>query len=352
MSRFRTSLTSGIFNALYYSGAYRLVPDRFRGIGAVLMFHRVLPAIQARAFSPSRHLAIEAAYLEAVIGLLRDLEYDIVDLTEAHRRLLGGGGPRRFACLTFDDGYADTYQYAFPICRRLEAPMVVYLCTGLVNRDTVMWEPGLEAGLAGTDDFRFAFAGRDHAFACRDAAGKQRAFDAIRTLFRSTPLAQRRALADALSAALGVDIAAIGEASTLTWDSIGEMHASGLAEFGAHTVSHAKLNALEEAAAREEIQKSRCEVSDRLGATADHFAYPYGGPAAAGPREFALCEQLGFKTAVTTRHGLVQPQHRGHLHSLPRIPIDGHRQTLAPLRVMLSGASTALLNGFNPVVTD
>ena len=130
------------------------------------------------------------------------------------------------------------------------------------------------------------------------------------------------------------------------------MHTSGLVEFGAHTVSHHKLKTLGENAARDEIENSRCEIGDRLGTTIDHFAYPFGGRDAAGKREFALCKQLGLKTAVTTRHGLVQPQHRDHTFSLPRISVNGHRQKLAPLRVMLSGASTALVNGFDPVVTD
>lgn len=265
MLRFRQSLISGAFNVLYYSGACRLVPDRFRGIGVLFMFHRVLPAAKETNFNPNGHLAIDVPYFEAIISLLRDLEFDIVNLTEAHERLLGGNSARQFACLTFDDGYADNYQYAFPICRRLGVPMVVYLCTGFINRDSVMWAPGLEAGLANTVGVRFEFAGRVHAYEFADAAGKQRAFRTIGELFRSTPPSRQHALADVMSEAFGVDIRAIGDANTLTWDAIGEMDASGLVEFGAHTVSHLKLKTLTEEAARVEIVNSRREISDRLG---------------------------------------------------------------------------------------
>jgi peptidoglycan/xylan/chitin deacetylase (PgdA/CDA1 family) len=350
MGQLRNALTGGVLYALYCSGAYRLVPNRFRGIGALLVFHRVVPVGEKKDFNPNREMSIEATYFEAVIRLLHDLEFEIVNLSEARRRLLGAGSARRFACLTFDDGFADNYQHAFPICRRLGVPMVVYLCTGLINRESVNWGPGLEAGLETTRHARFEFAGSRNEFQCVDARGKQRAFRAIGNLFRSAPPARQHALADTLSDALGVDIRAIGDANTLTWESISDMHASGLVEFGAHSVSHPNLKTLGEDAARTEIEDSRCEISHRLGTPVEHFAYPYGGRNAAGKREFALCKQIGFKTAVTTLHGLVQPQHRDHLHSLPRITVNGHRQKLAPLSVMLSGASTAVLNHFDPLV--
>lgn len=352
MAHTSDTLTSVVLSALYYSGVYQLVPERFRGIGVVLMFHRVLPLSGKKYFCPNEYMAIEANHFQAVVGLLRHLEFEIVNLSEAYRRLVGGGSARRFVCLTFDDGFADNYQHAFPICRRLGVPITIYLCTGLINRDRINWAPGLEAGLATTKRLQFEFAGYSNEFECDDARGKQRAFDAIGNLFRSASPARQGELTNKLSDELGVDIQAIGDANTLTWESVGEMHASGLVEFGAHTVSHPNLRMLSEDAARKEIEDSRREIRRRLGAPVEHFAYPYGDRNAAGEREFALCKELGFKTAVTTRHGLVQPQHRNHIHSLPRLMVNGRRQHLSALSVMLSGASTALVNHFDPVVID
>ncbi len=70
---------------------------------------------------------------------------------------------------------------------------------------------------------------------------------------------------------------------------------------------------------------------------------------AAGPREFALARELGFKTAVTTRPGVLFPEHRERLMALPRISLNGEFQRLRYLKVLTSGAATALWNRFQRV---
>jgi peptidoglycan/xylan/chitin deacetylase (PgdA/CDA1 family) len=80
-----------------------------------------------------------------------------------------------------------------------------------------------------------------------------------------------------------------------------------------------------------------------------HFSYPVGDPTSAGPREFRLAGELGFKTAVTTRPGLLFPGHRDQLMALPRISLNGEQQQLRYVRVLLSGAATAVWNGFRRV---
>jgi peptidoglycan/xylan/chitin deacetylase (PgdA/CDA1 family) len=80
-----------------------------------------------------------------------------------------------------------------------------------------------------------------------------------------------------------------------------------------------------------------------------HLSYPVGDKTSAGPREFAIAGELGFKTAVTTRPGVLFPQHREHLTALPRISVNGEYQQMRYVRVLLSGAATAMWNGFRRV---
>jgi hypothetical protein len=68
-------------------------------------------------------------------------------------------------------------------------------------------------------------------------------------------------------------------------------------------------------------------------------------------REFGLAEQLGFETAVTGRQGNLMPEHRGHVHALPRLTVSGWHQTGPAMHVMLSGAAPALANRFRRVIT-
>ena len=81
----------------------------------------------------------------------------------------------------------------------------------------------------------------------------------------------------------------------------------------------------------------------------EHLSYPVGDATSAGPREFRIAAELGFKTAVTTRPGVLFPEHGAHLTALPRISLNGEFQQSRYLRVLLSGAATAMWNGFRRV---
>jgi len=87
-------------------------------------------------------------------------------------------------------------------------------------------------------------------------------------------------------------------------------------------------------------------IEAALGARPAHLSYPYGDPGSAGPREFAIAAELGFKTAVTTQPGVLFRGHAMHLTALPRISLNGEYQQLRYVRVLLSGSATAMWNGF------
>ncbi|HSR80135.1 MAG TPA: polysaccharide deacetylase, partial [Hyphomicrobiaceae bacterium] len=77
------------------------------------------------------------------------------------------------------------------------------------------------------------------------------------------------------------------------------------------------------------------------------FSYPYGDQASAGPREFGLAKELGLKTGVTTRRGLIHPRHATELTALPRVSLNGEYQKQRYVKVLLSGAPFALFNVVN-----
>jgi peptidoglycan/xylan/chitin deacetylase (PgdA/CDA1 family) len=123
----------------------------------------------------------------------------------------------------------------------------------------------------------------------------------------------------------------------MTWADIAKMAEDPLCTIGAHTVNHVELRKESDDVARTEIKRSADVIEAALGKRPEHFAYPYGGATAAGPREFALAKELGFKTAVTTRAGVLLGGHREHLTALPRISLNGEFQALRYLDVLISG---------------
>ena len=60
---------------------------------------------------------------------------------------------------------------------------------------------------------------------------------------------------------------------------------------------------------------------------------------------------LGFASAVTTRPGMIFPEHRDHVTALPRISMNGNWQSLDSLEVLLSGLPFALWNRGRRVVS-
>ena len=68
-----------------------------------------------------------------------------------------------------------------------------------------------------------------------------------------------------------------------------------------------------------------------------------------GRREFALAQAAGFKTAVTTRPGMIFPESADHLTALQRVSLNGNYQDARILPVLTSGAATAMWNGFRRI---
>ena len=89
------------------------------------------------------------------------------------------------------------------------------------------------------------------------------------------------------------------------------------------------------------MASSRARIESALQRPVLHLAYPYGDKIAAGPREFALARAAGFKTAVTTRPGMIFPESADHLTALQRVSLNGNYQDARILPVLTSGAATA-----------
>jgi peptidoglycan/xylan/chitin deacetylase (PgdA/CDA1 family) len=106
------------------------------------------------------------------------------------------------------------------------------------------------------------------------------------------------------------------------------------------------LAKLPDKSARSEMDLSRSVIEAALAKRPEHLCFPVGDPTSAGPREFKIAADLGFKTAVTTRPGVLFPHHAERLTALPRISLNGEYQRLRYVRVLLSGSATAMWNGF------
>ncbi|OQW55648.1 MAG: polysaccharide deacetylase [Proteobacteria bacterium SG_bin9] len=349
MKQLRSTIIRAGLGALYFTGAHHVLRPLLAGAGAVFMLHHVRPA-RTSDFQPNHHLEITPDFLRATLEHVRALGVDIISMDEMVRRMNARDFGRRFACFTFDDGYRDNRDHALPVMREFDAPLTVYVASEFASGHGKLWWVTLERLIAANDSLDVEIGGVIEHIDTRGTEARQAAFVKLHDWLRN--LANDKEIHLALAALCnryGIDATSACRDLCMTWDELKTFAADPLVTIGAHTVTHCQLAKDTETKAREEIEASRAAIATQLGRAVDHFAYPYGDRSAAGAREFATTRALGFKSAVTTRPGMIFAENAEHLTALPRISLNGNFQDERFLSVLTSGAATAMWNGFRRV---
>jgi peptidoglycan/xylan/chitin deacetylase (PgdA/CDA1 family) len=273
---------------------------------SVLLYHRVLGL--ADPLRPGEPTAEE---FEARMRWVAS-NYNVLSLSEAVRALREDRLPRRSLCISFDDGYADNFDIALPILRRVGLPATFFIATGFLDGGYMFNDAVIEAVRRAPAilDLRDLELGR-HSIA--SSADRCRVVDAILARVKYLPPAQRDGVAAEIAARCAATVPA---ALMMTSVQVRALHASGMT-LGAHTVTHPILAEISLYEAREEISQSRAQLERITGAAIDLFAYPNGRPQRDYRREHVeMVRELGFVAAVSTASGATRAS--GDLFQIPR----------------------------------
>ena len=345
----KTIIRTGL-ETLYFSGLHHLMRPLVGGVGAILTLHHVCPP-RPDAFQPNRLLEITPLFFERLLRRLSRARIDVISLDEMHRRFITGDFKHRFVCITFDDGYKDLMRWAYPLLKQYKLPFALYIPTSFPDRLGELWWVALEAVIAQNSRIGMIINGKEQFFECESVREKRELYDGIYGYLRSMKTEDEvRKLVRDLCATYRVDIPSFCRDLCMSWEEIVELAADPLVTIGAHTVNHLMLMKVpSDTAVRAEMEMSRAVLEAALGKRPEHLAYPVGDVTSAGPREFRIAAELGFKTATTTRPGVLFKAHRDHLTALPRISVNGEFQRQRYLKVLMSGAATAMWNRFRRV---
>ena len=292
------------------SGLRHLVSRRYGGAGTIFMLHRIIDDDDKLA---QGGLCCPVTQLVHALTWLREQDIDFIALDELPERLQTRSR-RPFAAFTFDDGYADALTHALPIMERFGAPFTVYVPTGTITREIDAWWLALAELFNANDEV--TFESLEWSFRCHDRTGKSLAFEEVERAIHSD-----FSLLPEVKATIkryGIECRALVDRIALTSDGLRKLSQHPLVTIGGHGINHENLLQRSADAVRWEMTSNRAFLETIIERPIMHFAYPFGTARSCGEREAQIARSVGFRTAVTTRHGSIFRKHLEHLHALPR----------------------------------
>jgi peptidoglycan/xylan/chitin deacetylase (PgdA/CDA1 family) len=284
-SRSRHARAAATLNKTGLSGVLRRL-GMWRGL-LVLNYHRVGDARESM-LDPDLFSASAEAFEQHVEDLARHADVITLDGVPAALRARRG----RRVLVTFDDGYRDAFEVAFPVLRRAGVHAAFFIVTGFLDAPRMSWWDELAwmgAGAEATAAYKRLGDGETEPFLDRmgERTGRGRA-----------PAA--------------TDI-------WLTWEMAREMRDAGMS-FGGHSVSHPVLSRLPAERQREEIRGCAERLEAELGVVMRAFSYPVGAPDAFDATTMRLVREAGCEVAFAFAGGYARPGRTEPL-AIPRMSV-------------------------------
>lgn len=323
-SYFKKKVITRVAPIFTLSGINHVFKPFYGGIGHILMFHRVTPETNTVRIHNQLSLEITPEHFERTINFFLKEKYVFISLDQLYDGFTKGILPKKkFVVITFDDGYKDNLDIAYPILKKYDIPFTVYITTGIPNKSAILWWYILEDMIRDMDTIKFFWNREKYIYNTRTISEKEIAFELIQTfVHKNFTLETSLELFSTLFKDFEPDLTKYSSIIGMSWDEVRKLNSDPLASIGAHTVNHYPLSRLRFDDLMSEIRNSKIELEKQLRQPIKHFAYPYGKFSSASIREFECAKNLGFQTATTTNIGNLFEEHSKLLYSLPRISIN------------------------------
>jgi peptidoglycan/xylan/chitin deacetylase (PgdA/CDA1 family) len=263
--------------------------------GRILYYHRVND--DRDPFFPSMPLAVFEQQMRHIAR-----HYKVVSLAALLEHLANGSSETVLA-VTFDDGYRDNYEQAFPILQRYGLPATIFLSTGSVDSRAPLWFEVMAGALKTTArEFLDLELDVPRRFWLRTLEERLRANDELFALLRRMPDEERGRTLEAILRDLAAD-AAQRRDMMLTWDQVRHLKQRNI-DFGGHTVTHPFLSRLTGDRMAWEVTECKRRIEAEIQAPVRHFAYPNGRDEDFGPLAKEAIRAAGYDAAASTIWGL------------------------------------------------
>ena len=272
----------------------------------ILTYHRVLPFDHPARRYEQAGMVVSPDTLAMNIAVLKE-HFELLQVDEWIERAAQGMALPRLACaLTFDDGWRDNYQFAYPVLQTARAPATIYLVSRMIGVAQDFWPTQVARLLFNSWTTGQRETPRALATLCGDVripeivpSGREReaADKAVMQLKLRFADAQMKEMIRTLGSEFQ-DHSVSSE--LLDWREILEMAQSKLIRYGSHTCTHTRLNKIvDSSVVRMEVNESADELATKLSQPIRGFCYPNGDYSA----EALALVRTKYRYAVTTRRG-------------------------------------------------
>ena len=267
----------------------------------ILAYHRILAEDDEAPFERAIYSATTAG-LDAQMRFLSK-HFEVVPAeviaSDADRR-------GRRVVVTFDDGYRDNHEYAFPILREHGIPAAFFLATGFLDRPRVPWWDEL-AWMVNRSE-RAAFEPGPWPAERLSLEDPGLASGALARTFKSLPADRTEAFLDHCAEATGAGRIAESEADGLwmSWEMAAELRDAGM-DVGGHSANHPVLGRATPEAQAREIDECAQRLAQELGIPMRLFAYPVGLRESFDLSTRTILADAGVELAFSLYGGYLRP---------------------------------------------
>lgn len=308
--------------ALRHSGLDRLLSltvRRWKGL-LVFNYHRVGSPENSR-FDHALWSASQEAFEQQVRFLKRNFQIArIADLDELVRR------PHRQAVMiTFDDGYRDNYELAFPVLRQLSVPATFFITSGFLDERRLAWWDEIAWMVHSSQRTELpAFEWHSTASPVHDSAAREQSIQRLLRSFKSIPTGAHEPFLQRLGELTGSGRcpAALASENWMTWEMVRELDRGGQ-DIGGHTVTHPVLARTDVTAQWDEIVQSKARIEAELGHDITAFSYPVGQPDSFTAETQRLLRESGYRWAFSFSGGFCSTADADEFN-LPRVAVSPH----------------------------
>ena len=289
----RVDLALGAFKLLGGDVVSRAAP--FGNGVLVVTYHRIGDPAES-VFDRSVFSTTEDQFDMQMDFLKRN--FDVIsphDLPVARR-----SGRGRYVIITFDDGYRDNYDKAFPILKRHRLPATFFIPTGFIDTRELPWWDQITWMIRHSDSVEIP-AGRwfRHALSLSGSSREQAISEALQKYKALPGRDTAKFLADLAHVTGHTSLPEnLGDDLLMTWNNIRELRLAGMT-IGGHSVSHPILARLTSAEQVQEIRGCFERLHEMTGVRPKAFSYPVGKRETFNTVTRAILLSIGFEYAFS-----------------------------------------------------